>query len=267
MKYGFIGLGSQGAPMAQRMIEAGLDVVLWARRPETLAPYAQPSVSFASSVAELGSRVQHCGICVVDDQGVREVCDELFPAMAPGGSVAIHSTVHPQLCKQLAEEAAGYQLALVDAPVSGGGSAAAAGELTVMVGGTEAAFLQMRPVFETFSGLLLHLGAIGTGQMAKLINNSMMAANLAIAHDSFAAAKVLGLDRAAYSELIKASSGHSFAFDVRDRMEAPTQFEHGAKMLNKDVRLLGETLGDHSSYRLIRDAAQSFISQALVDQS
>lgn len=267
MRYGFIGLGSQGAPMAQRMIEAGLDVVLWARRAETLAPYAQQSITFATSIAELGSQVQHCGICVVDDQGVEAVCEELFPSMAPGGSIAIHSTVHPQLCRTLAEQAAGYQLVLVDAPVSGGSVAAAAGKLTVMVGGSEAAFELMRPVFETFSGLLIHLGDIGTGQMAKLINNSMMAANLAIAHDSFEAAKTLGLDRAAYSQLIKASSGHSFAFDVRDRMQEPTQFEHGAKMLNKDVRLLGEILGEHSSFRSIRNVAHSFIRKALLDQS
>lgn len=267
MKYGFIGLGSQGAPMAQRMIESGLDVVLWARRPETLVPYAGASVSFAHSVADLGSRVQHCGICVVDDEGVREICDDLFPSMAPGGSVAIHSTVHPKLCEALAKEAAEYQLALVDAPVSGGASAAAAGKLTVMVGGTEEAFLRMRPVFETFSGLLIHLGAIGSGQMAKLVNNSMMAAKLAIAHESFEAAKSLGLELSAFSQLIKASSGHSFAFDVRARMNEPSEFNHGAKMLKKDLRLLGETLGDHPSYRLIRDAAQSFIDEALAGQS
>lgn len=265
MKYGFIGLGSQGAPMAQRMIESGLEVVLWARRPETLAPYTQPSVSFASSVADLGSQVQHCGICVVNDQDVREVCDQLFPSMAPGSSVAIHSTVHPQLCRDLAAEAAGYQLVLVDAPVSGGALAAAAGKLTVMVGGSESAFEQLRPVFETFSGLLIHLGDVGTGQKAKLINNSMMAANLAIAHESFEAAKALGLDLSAYTQLVKASTGHSFAFDVRSRMQEPTQFEHGAKMLQKDVSLLGDALGDHPSYQLIRDAAQAFLAKALAD--
>lgn len=265
MKYGFIGLGSQGSPMAQRMIDAGLDVVLWARRPDSLAAYRNTPASFATSVAHLGSQVQHCGICVVDDEGVSEVCKDLFPSMQPGSTIAIHSTVRPQLCQDLAKAASEYKLLLVDAPVSGGSGAAEAGKLTVMVGGSEEAFIKMRPVFETFSGLLIHLGDVGTGQMAKLVNNSMMAANLAIAHESFEAAKALGVELDAFSKLVKVSSGHSFAFDVRARMKEPGDFDHGARMLNKDVYLLGEALGDHSSYELIRATAQSFIDIALVD--
>jgi 3-hydroxyisobutyrate dehydrogenase len=265
MKYGFIGLGSQGAPMARRMIEAGLDVVLWARNPSTLTDFRNSSASFASSVEELGAQVQHCGICVVDDEGVNEVCKALLPAMQPGSTIAIHSTVHPHLCQRLARVASLYELYLVDAPVSGGGGAANAGRLTVMVGGTEEAFIKMRAIFETFSGLLIHLGGVGTGQMAKLVNNSMMAANLAIAHESFMAAKALGVDLDEFTKLVRDSSGHSFAFDVRARMEQIGDFKHGATMLNKDLRLLGEALGDHPSFDLIHDTAQSFINMAIED--
>ena len=263
MKCGFIGLGSQGAPMAQRIIDAGYEVVLWARRAESLQPFADTSASAAGSIRELGEQVQFCGICVVDDAGVRQVCDQLIPAMAPGGCIAIHSTVHPQLCRELAEAAQARGLFLVDAPVSGGGPAAADGNLTVMVGGSDEALAKMRPVFETFSGLLIHLGDTGAGQMAKLVNNSMMAANLAIADQSLAAAQALGVDRSAFAELVKVSSGRSFAFDVRARMSSPTDFSHGARMLDKDVRLLGEALQDDPSYELIRDTAQQFLKQAL----
>ncbi|MYM61885.1 NAD(P)-dependent oxidoreductase [Pseudomaricurvus sp. HS19] len=263
MKCGFIGLGSQGAPMAQAIIDAGYETVLWARRPESLEPYADSGASFAGSVRELGEQVQFCGICVVDDNGVRQVCDELIPAMATGGCIAIHSTVHPQLCRELAAAAGERGIYLIDAPVSGGGSAAADKTLTVMVGGSDEALEKMRPVLETFSGLLIHLGDVGAGQMAKLVNNSMMAANLAIAHQSLAAAAALGVDRDAFIQLVKVSSGRSFAFDVGSRIGKPSDFAHGARMLNKDVGLLGEALGDDPSYPLIHDTAQAFLKAAL----
>ncbi|GAB3098345.1 NAD(P)-dependent oxidoreductase [Aestuariicella hydrocarbonica] len=263
MKCGFIGLGSQGAPMAQAMIDGGYDVMLWARRAESLQPFVSTSATVAGSVRELGEQVQFCGICVVDDAGVCDVCDELIPAMAPGGCIAIHATVHPQLCRDLAAAATARGLYLVDAPVSGGGSAASDKTLTVMVGGSDEALKIMRPVFETFSGLLIHLGDVGAGQMAKLVNNSMMAANLAIAHNSLAAASALGVNREAFVELVKVSSGRSFAFEVGSRIQNASDFAHGARMLNKDVGLLGEALGDDASYPLIRDTAQAFLQAAL----
>lgn len=262
-KLGFIGLGSQGAPMARRMIDAGHEVVLWARRPETLEPFADTKAEIASTIAELGEQVEFCGICVVDDTGVQQVCDELIPSMAQGGRIAIHSTVHPDLCKALAEKAVAHDLSLVDAPVSGGGEGAEAGTLTVMVGGDEQSVEAVRPIFETFAGLIVHLGGVGAGQNAKLVNNAMMAANLAVAHHGIEAAAVLGIDGHAFAELVKVSSGHSFGFDVRARMPGPTAFNHGATLLAKDVRLLGEALGDEASLRPIRDMAMSFVDLAL----
>ena len=89
MKVGFIGLGSQGAPMARRIIDAGYPVVLWARRRDTLVPFAETAAKTASSIAELGACTEHVGICVRDDTGVSEVCDQLIPAMRPGGRIAI----------------------------------------------------------------------------------------------------------------------------------------------------------------------------------
>jgi 3-hydroxyisobutyrate dehydrogenase len=264
-KLGFIGLGHQGGPMARRMIEAGYDVVLWARRAETLAPFADTPARFADTVAALGAQIEYCGICVVDDAGVQQVCDELMPAMAPGGCIAIHATIHPELCKALARRANARGLSLVDAPVSGGGGSAASGALTVMVGGAAQVVAAVRPIFETFAGLLVHLGDVGAGQMAKLVNNNLMAANLALAHHAFQVADTLGIDRDAFVKLVGVSSGRSFSFDVRARMSAPTDFKHGARLLAKDVQLLGETIGDNRDYSSIRDIARSFLDRALAE--
>lgn len=263
VKCGFIGLGSQGAPMARRMIEAGYPVVLWARRPEALDPYRDTAATFAASPAELAAQVEHVGVCVVDDAGVVDICEQLIPAMQPGGRIAIHSTIHPDTCKALAAKAAERGLALVDAPVSGGQPAAEAGTLTVMVGGEAEAAAKARPIFETFGQLIVHLGGVGAGQEAKLVNNALMAANMALAHHALAAGAALGIDRAALVDLLKASSGRSFALEVYARLPAPAAFRHGGALLAKDVRLLGEVLGEGAAG--LRDAAQPFLDIVLKD--
>src|SRR4051812_37633936 len=128
---GFIGLGSQGAPMARRMIEAGFRTTLWARRPESLEPYRGAGALFAASIAELAA-AEHVGVCVLNDDDVRQVCGELIPAMRRGSRIAIHSTVNPDPCRDMEREAAKRGIALIDAPVSGGSPAAEVGALTLM---------------------------------------------------------------------------------------------------------------------------------------
>jgi 3-hydroxyisobutyrate dehydrogenase-like beta-hydroxyacid dehydrogenase len=258
-KIGFIGLGSQGAPMARRIVESGYPLVLWARRAEALAPFADTAAETASSIADLGARAEHVGVCVVDDAGIEQVCDELIPAMRPGGRIAIHSTVHPNTVVALSERAAAHGLALIDAPVSGGGQAAAARTLTVMIGGDEEIVAAARPIFETFGGLIVRVGDVGAGQMAKLVNNALMAAHVAMAHHALSAASALGLDKAALCEIVKVSSGRSYGFEVYARLPTPFAFGHGAKLLAKDVRLLGDVLGTDPSYAAFRNVAAPFL--------
>jgi 3-hydroxyisobutyrate dehydrogenase-like beta-hydroxyacid dehydrogenase len=260
---GFIGLGSQGAPMAERIIAAGFPVWLWARRAETLAPFSAANVQFAPSVEELAFACDLVGICVVDDDGVREMCARIIPAMRPGGIIVIHATIHPDSCIALGQQAAAHGLSLIDAPVSGGGGAAAAGTLTVMAGGNDAAIAAARPVFASFASHIVHLGDIGSGQMAKLVNNTLMAANLALAHHALEAGGALGIERAALIELIKLSTGRSFSFDVYARMPEPRAFAHGARLLAKDVGLLCDVLHNHDSAAVMRATATPFLDLAL----
>lgn len=263
-RFGFIGLGSQGAPIARRMIDAGMAVVLWARRPESIAPFRNTPATFASSLAELAEQIDHVGICVVSDSDVRQVCHQLLPFMRRGARVAVHSTVHPDTCRSLADEAAARGVTLIDAPVSGGGPAAEAGALTVMVGGSVDAYEAAKPVFSSFGRLIVHVGDVGAGQMAKLINNTLFAANLSVTHHALAAAGALGISREILVKLLAASSGRSFALDVCARMVEPTAFAHGAALLEKDVKLLGEVSDpNNASYIQLRDAAKPFIDLAL----
>lgn len=259
---GFIGLGSQGGPMAHRIADAGMPLTVWARRTEALADYRSKGAVAAASIAALGNQCDHVGICVVDDAGVLAVCEALIPAMRPGGLIAIHSTILPETCETLAAQCAARGIALIDAPVSGGGPGAAAGTLTVMCGGTAGAFARARPVFETFGKTIIHLGDIGAGQRAKLVNNALMAANMGLAHAALAAGEALGIDRAALATLIKESSGRSFGFEVYARLSSPQAFIHGAPLLVKDVALLKAILLDDESAEALRAAAQPFLSAA-----
>jgi 3-hydroxyisobutyrate dehydrogenase len=258
---GFVGLGSQGAPMARRIADAGFPLFLWARRPEALLSFQDTAAVSVDSLAELGARADHVGICVVDDDGVREVVNVLIPAMRGGSRIAVHSTIHPDTCKRLATQAAQRGIALIDAPVSGGGPGAAAGTLTVMIGGEEAAVASAMPIFQTFGRTLCHLGSVGCGQLAKLVNNSLMAANMALADAALGAAQSLGLDRAALSELIKMSSGRSYGFETRARLSNIGLFAHGAKLLAKDVALLASILKDDAHCAVLREAAEPFLDR------
>ena len=263
---GFVGLGSQGAPMARRIIEAGFPLLLWARKPEALESFSDTAAEPVKDLAELGARADHVGVCVVDDAGVSEVVGALLSVMRAGSRIAIHSTVHPNTCIALAKRATEREVALIDAPVSGGAPAAAAGTLTVMMGGDAAVVADARPVFQTFAGVLAHLGGVGAGQLAKLVNNSLMAANMALADAALEAAATLGLDSAAFAELVKVSSGRSYAFEVRARLPTIGRFAHGAKLLAKDVGLLATILNDHPSGAVLRGAAEPFLDKIALAQ-
>ena len=259
---GFIGIGSQGGPMAHRIVDAGMKLTVWARRPEALEPYTAKGAKAAASVAELGAACDHVGVCVVNDGDVRQVCDQLIPAMKPGSRIAIHSTVHPDTCLDLERQCEERGIGMIDAPVSGGSPAAEAGTLTIMCGATPELFEAARPVFATFGKLIVLLGPVGAGQHVKLINNAMLAANMGIAHAALDAATALGIEKAALSELIRESSGRSFGFEVYARLPTPSAFSHGAPLLVKDVNLLKAVLPDNAGAEALRAAAEPFLSAA-----
>jgi len=261
-RIGFIGIGSQGGPMAERIVAAGYPLTVWARRAQALEPFVALGATAAASVAELGAQCDLVGVCVVDDAGVAEVCRELIPAMRPGSVIAIHSTIHPESAVSLAAQCAARGVSLLDAPVSGGGVGAAAGTLTVMCGGPRETFDAVRPVFQSFGKLIVLLGDVGAGQRAKLVNNALMAANMGVAHAALGAAAALGIEREALVELIKQSSGRSFGFEVYARLPSPAAFAVGAPLLVKDVNLLKTVLPEQESAETLRAAASHFLAAA-----
>ena len=259
-KIGFIGVGSQGAPMAHRIVDAGMDLTVWARRPEALEAYAAKGCTTVPSVTELGSSCDHIGICVVTDADVFQITDQLIPAMKTGSRIAIHSTILPESCIKLEAQSAARGIGLIDAPVSGGSPSAEAGTLTVMCGATPELFAAAKPVFETFGKLIVLLGLPGAGQRAKIVNNAMLSAHLGIAHHALAAGEALGIDRAAMAELISQSSGRSFGFEIYARLPQPLVPWLGGPLLVKDMKLLQAILPGSADADKLADAAADFFA-------
>lgn len=248
--------------MAARIVDAGLPLTVWARRPEALEPYVAKGAVAASSIEELGAVCDHVGICVVNDADVDEVMDRLLPSMRAGSRIAVHSTILPEHCIALAERCAEKGVQLLDAPVSGGGQGAAAGTLTVMCGGSAATYEASKPLFETFGSMIVLLGDVGAGQRAKIINNTLLAANMGLAHASVIAAQALGLEREPFQALIKESSGRSFGFEVYARQANPQAFAVGAPLLQKDMKLLMGSLPNHAATDVLCHAASPYLAEA-----
>jgi 3-hydroxyisobutyrate dehydrogenase-like beta-hydroxyacid dehydrogenase len=259
---GFIGLGNQGGPIAHRIVDGGRPLMVWARRPQVLEAYVAKGARAAASIAAVGAHCDHVGICVVNDADVVDVCRQLIPAMRPGSRIAIHSTVLPETCIALDQECAEHGIELIDAPVSGGAAGAQAGTLTVMCGGTQQVFDACRPVFETFGKLIVRVGPTGAGQRAKIINNALLAANIALAHAALSAGETLGLDRATLAGVIRGSSGYSFGVEVSARFASPGAFAQGARLLVKDVGLLQSILPHHAGAEALHLAAHPYLTEA-----
>lgn len=216
MRVGFIGLGSQGAPMARRIVEGGYETTLWARRPASVEPFADTAAKVAGSPAELAAASDIVCLCVVGDDDVRQVLggdNGVLAGLAPGGIIAIHSTVHPDTCAEIAEQAAEQGVSVIDAPVSGGEPAATAGTLLVMVGGEADVVERARPVFASYADPIVHLGGVGAGQVAKILNNLLFSANLGAAMSALELGEALGVPRTALCEVITRGSATSKALN------------------------------------------------------
>jgi 3-hydroxyisobutyrate dehydrogenase len=214
MRVGFIGLGSQGGPMARRIVEGGFETTLWARREASLEPYADTAAKTAGSPAELAAASDLVCLCVVGDDDVREVLEGesgVLAGLAPGGIVAIHSTVHPDTCTDIAKVAAKHGVSVIDAAVSGGAPAVEEGTLLVMAGGDEEIVDRCRPVFATYADPIVHLGPLGSGQVTKILNNVLFTANLGSAVTTLELGESLGIPRDKLCEVLTRGSAISKA--------------------------------------------------------
>jgi len=262
VKVGFIGVGSMGLPMALRIQSEGHDLTVYARRPSSLEPFAGTEVSIAATPAEMGAAVDVVGICVFDAAGVREVMfgsEGLVETLKTGSVVLVHSTVSPTAVQKIADDAATFGLRVLDAPVSGGSPKAVIGELTIMIGGDGEALADVAGLLSSLSNHVVHLGGVGTGSLAKLINNSLFSAQIALTDDAMRVGESLGVDPAGLADVLLASSSACIASGVRLRAGSMSGIvgTPGDMTLTKDVALMAALLGNGAGKELV-EVAQRF---------
>src|SRR5258708_29596891 len=178
LKLGFIGLGNMGEGMAQNLARAGFPLTVRDLRPEPVARLAALGAHSANSNFDVGQASDLVCIAVFTDEQVRQTClpygDDagVIAGLAPGGIIAIHSTVPTSLSRELTAEASRRGIHVVDAPMTGGGEVAAReGKLTFFVGGDAAVFERGKPAFAAMHQNLFHVAALGAGAAAKTVNN------------------------------------------------------------------------------------------------
>jgi len=195
-RVGFIGLGDQGAPMAQAIGDSGYRLHVWARRPQSLDVLARTRHTVHDSPASLAAAVDILELCLRDDRDIWEILGTpgVKDALRPGLIVVNHGTGNPGENREIAEHLAGKKVAYLDAPVSGGG--AQARTLTTMAGGDRTAYQKCEPVFATFSRTVAYTGPSGSGQVTKLLNNAMTMSNLDNAVDLIRLVSRAGHERA-----------------------------------------------------------------------
>ncbi|MCU0911315.1 MAG: 3-hydroxyisobutyrate dehydrogenase [Rhodobacteraceae bacterium] len=205
MKVAFIGLGNMGAPMAANLVKAGHDVTGYdtVARPEGIA--------LAGSAAEAAAGADVVLTMLPNGAILRAVAAEVIPAMQPGAVLLDCSTVDVDSARAVAAEAGAAGLMAVDAPVSGGVGGAAAGTLTFMAGGSDAAFARVKPLFDAMGARAVHCGPSGNGQAAKICNNMILGVTMIATCEAFALADKLGLDRQAMFDVVSTSSGQSWS--------------------------------------------------------
>jgi 3-hydroxyisobutyrate dehydrogenase len=253
LKVGWIGLGSQGGPMARVLANSGFPVQLWARRPEALQEYADTAATSAATSADLLVDKDVVVLVVRNDDDVKDVlfgqwrpegeesgAEAPIAAMNRGSVIVIHSTVHPDTVREIEKVAAGHGVGVVDAPVSGGGHAAEDKSLLVMTAGDPEAVAKVKPILEQYSNLTPYLGPVGAAQNAKIINNFLLTANMGVAESAFAIAKQVGVDPESLKLVLTNGSGRSFGVNMvgGDDWDLSGAAGTAGPLLQKDTRLM-----------------------------
>jgi 3-hydroxyisobutyrate dehydrogenase-like beta-hydroxyacid dehydrogenase len=237
MNVGFIGLGLQGAPIAERIAAGGYDLTVWARREQARAEWAHRGVAVADTAAGLGEACDVVGLCVTGDDDVTELVEgALLHSMRPGSIIVIHSTISPGTSVRLGSLGGKSGIRVLDAPVSGGPDAASAGELLLMVGGDEGTYQQALPIMKTYGDPVVYLGQLGNGLRAKIINNFVFILNLATVEHASRLGRALGMKAEDLHTVLNRGSARSMACEVLDRTVS-AHAAHVAALFEKDLAL------------------------------
>ena len=243
MKIGFIGLGIMGRAMALNLIKGGHTVSVWARRAESMQPLLDAGANAASSASDAAQGNELVISMVADAPDVAEVMRAVAAAAEPGLIAIDMSTIAPAAARQVGQALAAVGVDFLDAPVSGGEVGAIAGTLSIMVGGTEAAFAKARPAFECMGKNIVHVGASGAGQVTKAANQIVTGMGVLAVAEAFAFAAKNGVDRSKVREALLGGFAYSKILENHGQRMLDRNFKPGFKswMHEKDLNIVMQT--------------------------
>ncbi len=250
MKIAFIGLGNMGGGMAANLVRAGHQVQAFDLNDEALARAEAAGCTRALSAADAVAGAVAVVTMLPAGQHVAAVYrDAIFPHAAPSTLLIDCSTIDVATARSNIEAALAAGLEAVDAPVSGGIAAAEAGTLTFMVGGEDRAFERAEAVLNAMGKAVIHAGAGGAGQAAKICNNMLLGASMVATCETMAMAQKLGLDPQRFYDIASVSSGQNWSLTsycplpgVGPVSPADKGYQGGfaASLMLKDLRLAME---------------------------
>ena len=249
-RIGFIGLGNMGGGMAANLAKAGHDVRAFDLSADALDKAQAAGCLPVASAAEAADGAEAVVTMLPAGKHVTQVyADSVFAAASPGALLIDCSTIDVATARQVATDAQSQGLLAVDAPVSGGIAAATAATLTFMVGGSDDAYARVEPYLQAMGKAVIHVGANGAGQAAKICNNMILGATMVATCEAFALAEKLGLDAKAFYDIASVSSGQSWSMTsycpvpgVGPITPADNDYNGGfaAALMLKDLRLAVE---------------------------
>lgn len=211
MKVGFVGLGTMGARMADRLIEAGFEVRVHNRTRAKEEPLARAGATRADTPRDAARGADVVITMVGDTPDVEEVVlgpDGVRDGLEAGSVLVDMSTIDPERTRHIAAEVAARNATMVDAPCSGGSEGARNGTLSIMIGGPEDAIERARPVLEVLGSTLTRVGDVGAGQVCKAVNQVIIAGTYAAVAEGLALAMASGIDvEAAHSAMSGGAAG------------------------------------------------------------
>ena len=211
-KIGFIGLGNMGGPMARNLIKAGHQLQVFDLAAKLVDEATAAGATKAGAAADAAKGADVVVTMLPAGKHVRQVYEGgVIGAAAKGALLIDCSTIDVDSARAVAAAAHKATIDMVDAPVSGGVGGAAAGTLTFMVGGSDAAFARAKPFLEKMGKNIVHCGGSGNGQAAKICNNMILGISMVAVSEAFMLAKRLGLDAQKLYDVASTASGQCWS--------------------------------------------------------
>ena len=243
MRLGFIGLGAMGAPMVRRLLAAGHDVGVWARRSESAESLCADGARWFDTPAALAGAAEMTFSIVTRDADVEFIMrgeHGLLAGVRPGHLHIDMSTVAPETARQLGAALRQRGAGLLDAPVSGGPIGAAAGALAIMVGGESSALERAMPLLHVLGQRIVHVGPQGAGQVAKACNQMVMVATLQGVAEAFALAAAQGVEFRELHQALMGGSASSRVLEVFGQRMVDGRYDKGveSRLHHKDFAII-----------------------------